>query len=263
MKIFICTDLEGIGGITCFDQTRDKTNLLYQEARHLLTQEVNACVQGCLDGGATDIIVRDGHGGGFNFFVEDLHPAARYITGPGRPRPDNGMDSTIDGLILLGYHAMNGTEDGVLHHTQSSLGENKYWYNGVESGELVQTSLVAGYHDIPPIMCSGDLRCCEEARRFLGDEIVTVVVKEGFSRTSSIMYAPAKSRELVREGARKAMAVIPRCRPYKLPLPITGRLQLKDKEAIDRIVEKGLSRRIDDFTVERVFDDPRDVYRFQ
>ena len=30
---------------------------------------------------------------------------------------------------------MMGTPDGVLHHTQSSKTENRYWYNGVESGE--------------------------------------------------------------------------------------------------------------------------------
>lgn len=262
MNIYIATDLEGISGITFWDQTRDKENLLYQEARHLLTADINACVEGCLNGGAEEIIVSDGHGGGFNIVPEELHPGASYVTGPGRPKPGCGMDESTDGLILLGYHAMNGVEDGVLHHTQSSKGENKYWYNGVESGEIVQTSLVAGYYDIAPIMCTGDLRCCEEAKRFLGEEIITVVVKEGYSRTSCKMLAPKKARELIREGAKQAMAVIPKCKPFKLDLPITARMWLKDKEAIDKIVEAGRSRRIDDLTVERVVEDPRDVYRF-
>jgi len=262
VKIFIATDLEGISGVTCWDQTRDRTHPLYAEARHLLTADINACVEGCLDGGATGIVVSDGHGGGFNIVPEKLHAEATCVTGPGRPRPGCGMDESVDGLIMLGYHAMNGVEDGVLHHTQSSMGENKYWYNGVESGEIVQTSLVAGYYGIPPIMCTGDLRTCEEAKRFLGEQVVTVVVKEGYSRTSCKMLAPVKARELIRQGARQAMAAIPACKPYKLELPITGRLWLKDTQAIDRMVEAGKSKRVDEHTVERTIEDPRDIYYF-
>lgn len=262
MRIHVCTDLEGISGITCWEQTRDRDNPLYQEARRLLTEEINACVEGCLAGGASEVTVSDGHGGGFNIIPEDLHPAARCVTGPGRPRPGCGMEDGADGLILLGYHAMNGVEDAVLHHTQSSQGENKYWYNGVECGEIVQSSLVAGHYGIPPIMCTGDLRACEEARRFLGEEIVTVVVKEGYSRTSCRMLAPRKARGLIRDGAKEAMSVIGRCKPFTMDLPITARLRLKDKEAVDRMAQSGLSQRIDDFTLERVIEDPRDVYRF-
>lgn len=262
MRIHISTDLEGISGVTCWDQTRVLTHPLYAEARHLLTADINACVQGCLDGGADEVIVTDGHGGGFNIVPEELHPEAQVVTGPGRPQPDTGLEDGADGLILLGFHAMNGVEDAVLHHTQSSMGENKYWFNGIECGEIAQTSLVAGYYGIPPIMCTGDVRTCEEAVRFLGDGIVTVAVKTGYSRTSCRMIAPKKAREMIREGAARSIAAIPNCRPFTMALPITGRLRLPDREAIDRIVEAGLSRRIDEYTVERIIEDPRDVYRF-
>lgn len=261
-NIYISTDLEGISGVTMWDQTRDRTHPLYWEARHLLTADINACVEGCLEGGAGEIVVNDGHGGAFNVVPEELHPGASYVTGPGRPHAGCGMDDSFHGLILLGYHAMNGTEDGVLHHTQSSLGENKYWYNGMECGEIAQTALIAGAFGIPPIMCTGDLRACEEARRFLGEQIITVVVKEGYSRTSCKMLAPKKARELIREGARQAMGIIDRCKPYSIGVPFTARMRLKDKEAIDRVMESGRSQRVDDFTVERVVEDPLDIYRF-
>ena len=262
MRIVICTDLEGISGVTCWEQTRDMTTNLYQEARALLTADINACVEGCLEGGATEIVVRDGHGGGFNIIPEQLHPEAQCVTGPGRPNAACGFDENFAGLILLGYHAMNGVEDGVLHHTQSSRGENRYWYNGVESGEIAQSALVAGSFGIPPIMCTGDVRACEEAVRFLGDSIVTVAVKEGFSRTSCRMIAPKKAREMIRDGARRAMGVIPDCRPYTIDLPITARLWLKDIDTVAQMARAGLSTRIDDHTLERIINDPRDIYRF-
>jgi D-amino peptidase len=262
MKVYIVTDLEGISGITHWDQTRDFTTLLYQEARHLLTAEVAACVQGCLDGGADEIIVNDGHGGGFNLVPEELHPGASYVTGMGRPDSHPCLDETVDALVLLGYHAMNGTVDGVLHHTQSSVGEYKYWYNGVECGEIVQSSLVAGYYGVPPVMCTGDERACQEARRFLGESIVTVAVKQGLSRTSCRMLAPSLARDMIREAAQRAMGVVSQCRPLRFDLPIQARFHSDNKDVVDSMAANRLSTRVDDCTLERTIEDPRDIYRF-
>lgn len=262
MKVYIVTDLEGISGITDWNQTRDFTTPLYQEARRLLTAEINACVQGCLDGGATEVIVNDGHGGGFNIVPEELHPGASYVTGVGRPDSHPCLDETVDALVLLGYHAMNGTVDGVLHHTQSSVGEFKYWYNGVECGEIVQSSLVAGYYGVPPVMLTGDRRACEEARRFLGDRIETVIVKEGLSRTSCRMLAPSLARDMIREAATRAMSRISECQPLRFELPIRARFRSDNPEVVESMAASGLSTRVDEFTLERSIEDPRDIYRF-
>ncbi len=89
MKLLVLTDLEGVGGIVRSDQTKIKTlateenYAYYQEARRLQIGEVNAAVQGALDGGATEIVVWDGHSAGFNFLVEELHPGAEYVIGGG------------------------------------------------------------------------------------------------------------------------------------------------------------------------------------
>ena len=77
---------------------------------------------------------------------------------------------------------MMGTPDGVLAHTQSSRSENRYWYNGVECGELVQIALIAGYYDVPTILVTGDQATCREAEHFFGKNCVTVAVKEGIAR---------------------------------------------------------------------------------
>ena len=59
MQIYIVTDLEGISGVCVFQQTREP-GPAHEEARHLLMGDVNAAVQGCLDGGAEEIVVLDG-----------------------------------------------------------------------------------------------------------------------------------------------------------------------------------------------------------
>lgn len=263
MRVYVVTDMEGLCGVTEWSQVMiDHNSSLYQESRRLLTEEVNACVAGCMAGGATEVHVLDGHGGGFNFIPELLHPDGIYITGPNRPTPGAGLDDNFDCGILLAFHAMNGVQDAVLHHTQSHIGELKYWYNGVESGELAQSSLIMGHYNIPVVMATGDKRLCEEARRFLGEEIVTIQVKDGLSRTSCLTLSPLKARQLIHDGAKEAMGRVSRCKPYKTDLPICGRLQSVDPAFINRIIANGLSTKIDDFTVEREIPDATGIYYF-
>jgi D-amino peptidase len=261
MKIHVCTDLEGVSGVCVFDQTRERTSPHFEHARKLLMADINAVVQGCLDGAAKEVVVMDGHGGGFNFVMDLAHPGASYITGVDRPADRPWADSSYDGLILLGYHAMNGTTTGILHHTQSSKSECKYWYNGRETGEIGQSAIVWGHSNVPVIMVSGDKAACDEARQFLGDEIVTVVVKEGYSRQCGKLLAPARAHELLREGAARAMKQVGQCKPYKISVPIEGKLQVKDKETADAMRPRR-AQRLDDRTFVATFDSPLDILRF-
>ncbi|MCJ7750153.1 MAG: M55 family metallopeptidase, partial [Armatimonadetes bacterium] len=74
MRVFIATDLEGVGGVL-LDEQVNGSSAAYERARRQLTQEVNAAVEGALAGGATEVLVDDGHASGFNFIYEELHPA--------------------------------------------------------------------------------------------------------------------------------------------------------------------------------------------
>jgi D-amino peptidase len=154
-------------------------------------------------------------------------PGATYITGKPRPGIANlsRLDDSFAGMVMLGFHAMNGTEDGVLHHTQSSMAEKKYWYNGVECGELVQNAAIAGHFGVPLIMVTGDEATCREARRFFGDEIITVATKKGLAREAAELYPFERTRQALYEGAKRAMSVISECKPYVMETPIKGKLQ--------------------------------------
>jgi len=261
MKVYIATDLEGISGVCCFEQTRDRTSPHYEYARHLLMGDVNAAVQGCLDGGAEEVLVSDGHGGGFNFLPREMHPGARYFTGVQRPRLVCGLDESFDAAILLGYHAMNGTEDGVLHHTQSSKAECKYWYNGRESGEIAQSGILLGHFGVPVVMVTGDEATCREAKEFLGKHTVTVAVKKGYSRQCAVLIAPKRAYKMIRAGAKKAMKRIKKCTPYAIDFPAEGKLQVGSKEIADGRTPN-LSERVDDVTFVATFESPLDIYKF-
>lgn len=244
-KIYVNTDLEGISGVFNFTQTREKGSPENLKACEYFMGDLAAVVRGLRDGGATEIVVLDGHG---NQAVvpELMEPGATYITGTPRPGAGNlsQLDSSFAAMVMVGFHAMNGTSDGVLCHTQSSRSEKKYWYNNVECGELVQNAVIAGYYNVPVVMVTGDEATCREARHFFGGSCVTVPTKRGLAREAAQLYPFAVTREALYNGAKKAMNKITENKPYKLRFPVkakmeflendskTGELKLKTKEKI-------------------------------
>jgi D-amino peptidase len=223
-KIYINTDLEGISGVFKFDQTRQKDTPLNIQACEYFMGDLAAVIHGLHDAGVKEIVVLDGHGSQA-IIPHMMVPGAKYITGTPRPGAGNlsELDSSFAGMILLGFHAMMGTPDGVLHHTQSSKTENRYWYNGVESGEIAQNAAIAGYYGVPVIMVTGDVAVCREANKFFGKNCVTVAVKKGLARESAVLYPFEETRTALYEGAKKAVAAIPLCKPYIMKTPIQVR----------------------------------------
>jgi len=220
MKIYIITDLEGATGVFKFSQTREKGPEFY-EAMKLLMGDIAAVCEGLKESGVKDIYVLDGHNGGNNFIPELMIPGVRYITGyPRQGKVCYGLDETFDGVILLGYHAMNGTPDGVLHHTQSSIAEAKYYYDGIERGEIYQSAVIAGHFNVPVILVTGDEAACKEAKETLGEGLPTVSVKKGISREAAFLISPEETKFLLMEGAKKAIKALPELKPYKIKLPV-------------------------------------------
>jgi len=235
LKIYVNTDLEGISGVFNFTQTREKGSPENLLACEYFMGDLDAVIQGLRDGGATEVVVLDGHGN--QAVVPHLMVAgATYVTG--RPRPGAGnltlLDSSFAAMVMIGFHAMNGTPDGVLCHTQSSKTENKYWYNDVESGELVQNAVIAGYYGVPLVMVTGDVATCREANRFFGDKIVSVATKRGLAREAAELYPFEETRHALYEGAKRAISIIPQCKPYSLQFPVKARKQQLVQEANDK-----------------------------
>ena len=230
-KIYVVTDLEGASGVYKFAQSREKDTPLNIQACEYLMGDINAVVRGLREGGATEIIVLDGHGSQ-TVIPHLLDKGAKHVTGPGKPSyngcPLWGLDDSFVGFVQIAAHAMMGTPDGVLHHTQSSKTENRYWYNDVESGEIVQAALIAGHFGIPTIMVTGDVAVCREARKFFSENCVTVAVKQGISREAAVVYPFEETRQALYEGAKQAMANISKCKPYVIKTPFKAKKQYLD-----------------------------------
>ena len=84
MRVLIAVDMEGISGVTHWDHVKPG-HYEYTRFREIMTEEVNAAIDGALDGGATSIVVTDGHSDGRNILIEKLHAPARLNSGSPAP----------------------------------------------------------------------------------------------------------------------------------------------------------------------------------
>lgn len=223
MRVFIATDLEGVGGVL-LDSQVGGDSLEYQRARHLLTQEVNAAVEGALAGGANEVVVDDGHSSGFNFIYEELHPRARYLMGG--PRADwlPALSQEFDAAFFIGCHAMAGTQGAVRDHTMSSASWHNMWVSGELMGEIGLWAAHAGHFGVPGVLVSGCEKACEEAASLVPG-ISTVATKRGVSRYGAVLEPVETVRQNIREQAEKALSKAKTIEPYRLRSPVEIRIE--------------------------------------
>ena len=253
MKIYIITDMEGISGVLLKEQLT-KENPDYERARHLLSKEVNASIEATFEAGAKEVIVNDGHGTGYNFLIEEMSKEAKYVMGHGRVNMLAGLDEPFQAVLMIGYHAMAGTKDAVLDHTQNWDTWRNYYINGRRTGEIGQMAALAGYYKVPVIFVSGDYAATQEAREFLGD-VEAVAVKKGYGRNFAECLAPEAAHQLIREGIKKSFSKIGKVKPYILDKPIEIKLEVSTNDIADNFERNGCLR-IDARTVSKIVDSP-------
>ncbi|MCZ6678289.1 MAG: M55 family metallopeptidase [Candidatus Poribacteria bacterium] len=242
MKIFILGDLEGTAGVVDFKQQTYSDAKYYEQAKRLATLEVNALVEGVLEGGAKEIWFLDGHGpGGIDY--ELMHAEVQMIIGRPIYAPW-GLDESFDAFFLYGHHAMDNTERGVLCHSWSSRAIANCWLNGELIGEIGFNAAIAGSFGIPTVFISGDDTAIAEAQGYVPN-IVSVMTKRGISRTSALSLAPVKARELLRTGGRKAMGKIDEIEPYTIEPPYEFITEMRDEKAVNAKAEREDVERLD------------------
>jgi len=249
MKIYVETDMEGVSGIrsrAIWNQPGPE----YEHARRLLTQDVNAAVQGALEAGAVEVVVNDGHDGGHNFITEELHEQVIVENSRSNKNVFPSLDETFDALFAIGYHAMAGTLNAFLDHTQSSSWFN-YYINGRKMGELGQTAAIAGHFGVPVVLVSGDEAVAQEAHALLGD-MEAVAVKRGFGRFHARCLHPKRAQLMIMEGAKRAVKRCKEIKPFIVTPPIEIKLELATTDLADALVEHDGVRRLDARTVVKV-----------
>ena len=206
MKVHIISDIEGCAAVVKWEQTGGE-GPLYQEARKLYTEEMNAAVRGAKAAGATEIVVMDCHGApdglhcSNSLVAEDLDAACEFVVQEHWTGYTAFLEAGCDAALFVGMHAKAGTTTGVLT-TPSPAPTPSLSFNGPRSARQGSMPLSAESGAAPSWLVTGDTASCEEARALLGDGLTTVAVKEGIGRFGARNLALKRARELIEEGAR-------------------------------------------------------------
>lgn len=262
MKILIAADMEGITGVVHWDHVAT-THPEYPRFRKLMTGDVNAAIRGAFDGGATEVLVTDGHSFSRNILIEELD--SRATLNSGSPQPLSmvqGVDQGVDGVFFIGYHARIGAYCAILDHTWSDERVANLKINGRLFGETGLNAAVCGYYGVPVLMVSGDQTVCAEGRDLLGD-IETAIVKTAVGRMSAELLPPAISQERIYTSARKAAQRL--CnhqtpQPFVITPPITIEIDFVQSEMADRAMIMPGASRSNDRTVCYVAPDMITIY---
>lgn len=260
MKVYLSSDMEGTAGIVDWDQCTAEGRD-YARFVSLLTDEINAAIEGAVEGGATEFVVNDSHSAMHNLDPRALSSGARLISGRYKPMyMMEGLDSSFDAVFLVSYHGSMGAERAVLSHTYSSRAIAEVWIDDRIAGEAAINALVASAYGVPIVLVTGDQTTEIETRPFCPDARFAVV-KDSISRFAANSLHPSEACALIRREARLAVegAASARQRDFSTHTTITVRFTTADyADLADRIV--GVER-VDALHARISGTDPLELYR--
>ncbi|KPL71483.1 hypothetical protein ADN00_17550 [Ornatilinea apprima] len=247
MKLLIAADMEGISGVVNWNQVTS-THPDYARFRRLMTQDVNAAIDGAFRGGASEIIVADGHAGGYNILIEELDP--RVSLNSGNPAPwamIQGIDASFQGVMFIGYHAHMGTQSANLDHTWSSSQVANVWLNERLVGEAQINGGICGHYDVPVLMASGDQALAADLTEWIPG-IEMAVVKQATSRYSGQCLPPAVSQKRISAAAEQAVKKALQGgapRPLQFEAPVTVTVEFMHSAMADGAALLPYAQRVD------------------
>jgi D-amino peptidase len=225
LRVYISVDMEGISGVNSENQT-SAAGAEYGRARKLMVEDANAAIRGAFEGGATDVLVNDSHGSQRNLLPEDLDPRARLISHSfKRYGMMEGLDSTFDAVVFVGYHAKAGSPRGIFAHTGSGVLADLR-VNGRSVGEGGMNALLAQWYGVPVVVVTGDDVAVEEQRE-TAPAVRGVVVKRAINSRAVELRPLADARREIQGAVREGVSGARRGAPQR-SAPYTVRMEFRD-----------------------------------
>ena len=226
MKIYISADIEGITGVTHWNETemqKPESN----EFRDQMTAEVGAACEGALEAGATEILLKDAHDTARNIHASRLPQQVRLIRGwSGHPfMMAQELDESFAGIIMIGYHSRASAASSPLAHTMT--GKAVYVkINDHYASEFLINAYTAALCKVPVVFVSGDRGLCDEVAAF-DARIGTAAVKTGIG-DSTVSIHPAVAVARIRQGVAAALTGKAAKSPVPLPPHFAVEIRFKN-----------------------------------
>ena len=206
MKIYISADMEGVTGVTHWDEVEHNKPTFFNKFQDHMTKEVVAACEGALDAGAREIWVKDAHYSGRNILSDQLPKEVKLIRGwSGHPYSMvQELDSSFNALVMIGYHSMAGKGGNPLAHTMSSAKIDSIFVNDQPTSEFFLHGNIAAKHKVPLVFVAGDAGLCEEVKEVSPNTLChATMVGVG---DSTISIQPLESRKAIRNKVQESLS---------------------------------------------------------
>jgi len=179
MKLFISSDMEGVTGVTAWEDVRKGTSS-YEYFREQMTNEISAICESAKKLGYTDILVKDAHSTARNILIDKLPSGVKLFSGWAKDpfTMMSGLDNSFDAVFFTGYHAGAFFDGNPLAHTMSSERIFYFKINDEYVSEFLLNSYIAAYFEVPIVGIAGDERICNYAKKVVPN-ITPMPVKKG------------------------------------------------------------------------------------
>lgn len=267
MEYLIACDLEGIHGVVGEPNKGLLTELPdYKVATTNAEKEINVVAKALFDSGATKVVLWDNHGGMVNVNRDNIDSRVIHIDRnaiKGQPRYDFVREHNFAGIVYIGYHSREGTLNGVLAHTFSSVAIQYMKINGKAVGELEIDSYICAKHGIAPIFFSSDDICVAQFKE-TAPNITSVITKYAKGRNAADFIDEDKVLEDmyngVCEAVKKDNPLIPMTTPLELEVRYTRMERAAEKVKLAKVknipVRYGEDAHILFFEIDKIDDIP-------
>ena len=223
IRVLVIHDMEGLSGQDD-PSSFDFGTPLYPSGQELLAADINAVVDGLFAGGATEVLVADGHGSG------NPEPDVRSDLLDSRATQiirDEAFDTyfdlpeseQIDAVAVVGMHAKTGS-GGFASHT-FTLGIDLL----INGQSITETELVAlswGRVGVPVIFASGDDRLAADLETMPWIQYVTV--KDATAADAADPRPVDQARADLRTAAQRAVESLASAKTLSVNTPIFASL---------------------------------------
>jgi D-amino peptidase len=203
VRVYISADMEGISGLVDAGDVQPD-GIDYERGRMMMTEDVNAAVHGAVSAGAASVVVNDAHGPNRNLLPDRLHSAAQLVRG--RPKPMGmleGLDSSHDAAVLVGYHSRAGTL-GVMSHSFMGHEIEDMWLDDRPAGEIGVIHATAAALGVPVVVLTGDDTACAEMNQW-DPAVTTVTVKQARDRFAAELAPVSDARSRIERTVSAAL----------------------------------------------------------
>ncbi len=230
-KVVIFADMEGVSGVDNWRQVIQGKKEYQESGRLLLTEDINAAIRGLRKGGASEIGIVNFHSANQEHLIPKKVEKGTKLLGDCFSKKMNAfVNETVDAAILIGFHAMGGSNEGFMSHTISAGPIVKV--NGRMVNEAYLIAIALSEYNIPIILVSGDQVLAKEVSELLpGTE--TVQVKTSKDKGTTLCLPIDEARTMIERETAEVLSNLPKFKALHVELPIEVEVSFPQEMSAD------------------------------